>query len=157
MVLGSVDFLGNPIGVLNHVGLGITEFVSEVGDGHLAGGVASLAQHVAFGLADGASKITGSISSGLGKASDVITTSTAHRSIMILLSRERTLMWVHRLPRDGSCRTAHTPHQCSSLDVCKQASIYADVFANSLLLLLPPHTDFKGPRGLYGKRELSSK
>ena len=68
MVLGSVDFLGNPIGVLNHVGLGITEFVSEVGDGHLAGGVASLAQHVAFGLADGASKITGSISSGLGKA-----------------------------------------------------------------------------------------
>lgn len=68
MVLGSVDFLGNPIGVLNHVGLGITEFVSEVGDGHLGSGVASLAQHVAFGLADGASKITGSISSGLGKA-----------------------------------------------------------------------------------------
>lgn len=69
MVVGSADFLGNPIGVLNNVGLGLQEFVSEVStSGNMIKGGVTLTQHVTHGLADSASKLTGSISTALGAA-----------------------------------------------------------------------------------------
>lgn len=68
MIVGSVDFLGNPIGIVNNVTDGLKAFVSESATGNLFGGSLSLAKHVTHGLADSASKLTGSISAGLGRA-----------------------------------------------------------------------------------------
>eukprot|EP00041_Stephanoeca_diplocostata_P038483 m.1519536 g.1519536 ORF g.1519536 m.1519536 type:complete len:264 (+) comp25224_c0_seq8:326-1117(+) len=68
MIVGSVDFLGNPIGIVNNVTDGLKAFVSESATGNLFGGSLSLAKHVTHGLADSASKFTGSISAGLGRA-----------------------------------------------------------------------------------------
>ena len=68
MIVGSVDFLGNPIGILNNVGRGIEAFVSETSTGNVFGGAGSFVQHVTHGLADSVSKLSGSISTNLGRA-----------------------------------------------------------------------------------------
>ena len=61
---------------------------------------------------------------------------TARRSIM-KSALERTLMGCTHLTRTGSGRTAH-PHQCPlDLDVCKLASVYADVRS---ILMTPSHS-----------------
>lgn len=67
-IVGSIDFLGNPLGTLQTVRAGVQEFVTETQAGNLVGGGISLAQHVTSGLADSVSKLTGSISTGLGRA-----------------------------------------------------------------------------------------
>jgi hypothetical protein len=68
LILGSADFLMNPIGIVNQVGLGLQEFVSKASDGHLVQGSAGFAQHVTYGVADGLSKATGRASAALGAA-----------------------------------------------------------------------------------------
>ena len=62
LILGSTDFLGNPLGFLNDVQEGVSGFVS---DGNLGG----LVKNVAHGAANSAAKMTGSLSYGLSRAS----------------------------------------------------------------------------------------
>ena len=62
LILGSTDFLGNPLGFINDVQEGVSGFVS---DGNLSG----LVKNVAHGAANSAAKMTGSLSYGLSKAS----------------------------------------------------------------------------------------
>merc|ERR1719430_3018306 len=62
LILGSTDFLGNPLGFLNDVQEGVSGLVS---DGNLGG----LVKNVAHGAANSAAKMTGSLSYGLSKAS----------------------------------------------------------------------------------------
>ncbi|CAF3567800.1 unnamed protein product [Adineta steineri] len=59
-ILGSVDFLGNPLGLFNDVTDGVTSFLDH-------GNVAGLVKNVAHGVADSTSKFTGTLSYGLGK------------------------------------------------------------------------------------------
>ena len=82
-IIGSADFLGNPIGILNHTAMGMKEFVSEVTGGNVVSGGISLAAHMTHGLADSASKLTGSISSGLGAV-------TMDKEYQISQARERS-------------------------------------------------------------------
>jgi len=58
-ILGSVDFLGNPLGLFNDV----TDGIASLADGSVAG----LVKNVAHGVADSTSKFTGTLSYGLGK------------------------------------------------------------------------------------------
>lgn len=63
-ILGTVDFLGNPLGLFNDVTDGIASLVDR-------GSVTGLVKSVAHGVADSTSKFTGTISHGIGKlASD---------------------------------------------------------------------------------------
>ncbi|CAF3915138.1 unnamed protein product, partial [Rotaria magnacalcarata] len=63
-ILGSVDFLGNPLGLFNDVTDGFASLVDH-------GSVSGLVKSVAHGVADSTSKFTGTLSYGLGKlASD---------------------------------------------------------------------------------------
>ena len=59
-ILGSVDFLGNPLGLIHDV----TDGLSCLVDQH---SVSGLVKNVAHGVADSTSKVTGSLSHGLGK------------------------------------------------------------------------------------------
>jgi len=59
-ILGSVDFLGNPLGFIHDVSDGLTCLVDQ-------GSVSGLVKNVAHGVADSTSKVTGSLSHGLGK------------------------------------------------------------------------------------------
>ena len=61
LILGSTDFLGNPIGFMND----LTEGVSGLIDGDLGG----LVKNVTHGAANSAAKVTGSLSHGLSKVS----------------------------------------------------------------------------------------
>ena len=61
LILGSTDFLGNPIGFMND----LSEGVSGLIDGDLGG----LVKNVTHGAANSAGKITGSLSHGLSKVS----------------------------------------------------------------------------------------
>ncbi|CAG9856524.1 unnamed protein product [Phyllotreta striolata] len=60
IILGSVDFIGNPLGLVNDVSEGITGFITE-------GSVRSLVKNVTHGMSNSAAKITESLSDGLGK------------------------------------------------------------------------------------------
>lgn len=60
IILGSVDFLGNPLGFVNDVTDGVSSLLKD-------GDVRSLVGNVAHGLSDSAAKVTESISDGLGK------------------------------------------------------------------------------------------
>ena len=74
-VLGSADFLGNPIGLFTNVSSGVQDFFvqpydsvmlngsKDLGIG-IARGAGSLAKKTVFGLSDGLTKITGSIGKG---------------------------------------------------------------------------------------------
>ncbi|CAF2761002.1 unnamed protein product [Rotaria sp. Silwood2] len=59
-ILGSVDFLGNPLGLFNDVTDGFASLVDH-------GSVAGLVKSVAHGVADSTSKFTGTLSYGLGR------------------------------------------------------------------------------------------
>lgn len=58
-ILGAVDFLGNPLGLMNDVSDGISKFIHE-------GNVGELIKNVTHGLSDSAAKLSGSLSDGLG-------------------------------------------------------------------------------------------
>ncbi|CAF3844146.1 unnamed protein product [Rotaria sordida] len=59
-IVGSVDFLGNPLGLIHDVTNGLTCLVDQ-------GSVSGLVKNVTHGVADSTSKVTGSLSHGLGK------------------------------------------------------------------------------------------
>jgi vacuolar protein sorting-associated protein 13D len=59
-ILGSVDFLGNPLGLFNDVTDGFASLVDH-------GSVTGLVKNVAHGVADSTSKFTGTLSYGLGR------------------------------------------------------------------------------------------
>jgi hypothetical protein len=60
LILGSTDFLGNPLGFLNDVSEGFSGLVSE---GNLGG----LFKNVTHGAANSTAKMTGALSYGLSK------------------------------------------------------------------------------------------
>eukprot|EP00057_Strongylocentrotus_purpuratus_P014712 XP_011669186.1 PREDICTED: vacuolar protein sorting-associated protein 13D [Strongylocentrotus purpuratus] len=60
-ILGSVDFLGNPIGLLQDFKDGLKELVLE-------GSVTGLVKNVTHGMSNTAAKVTGTISDGIGTA-----------------------------------------------------------------------------------------
>ncbi|DBA00351.1 TPA: hypothetical protein N0F65_000536, partial [Lagenidium giganteum] len=74
-ILGSFDFLGNPVGFLDHIGTGVRDFVYEPLEGlkvggkafskGLAKGTASLVSNTLDGTFDAASKISGTVGQGL--------------------------------------------------------------------------------------------
>ncbi|GHJ87556.1 hypothetical protein NliqN6_3958 [Naganishia liquefaciens] len=78
-VLGSADFLGNPVGLLNNVSSGFTDIFyepyqgivmhggKELGVG-LARGASSFAKKLTYGFSDSFSKVTGSIGKGISAA-----------------------------------------------------------------------------------------
>ncbi|CAF4967053.1 unnamed protein product [Rotaria sp. Silwood1] len=59
-IIGSVDFLGNPLGLIHDVSNGLTCLVDQ-------GSVSGLVKNVTHGVADSTSKVTGSLSHGLSK------------------------------------------------------------------------------------------
>ncbi len=78
-VLGSADFLGNPVGLFTNVSSGVSDFFVQPyesvilgGGGDLGVGIArgagSLAKKTVFGLSDSVAKVTGSIGKGLSAA-----------------------------------------------------------------------------------------
>ncbi|KAK3518898.1 hypothetical protein QTP70_014935, partial [Hemibagrus guttatus] len=62
-VLGSVDFLGNPMGLLNDVSEGVSELIKY-------GNVGGLIRNVTHGVSNSAAKFAGTLSDGLGKTMD---------------------------------------------------------------------------------------
>lgn len=60
MILGSVDFLGNPLGFMSDVSKGISGFVYE-------GSVEALVKNVTHGIFNSAAKVSESLSDGLGR------------------------------------------------------------------------------------------
>ncbi|CAH1990127.1 unnamed protein product [Acanthoscelides obtectus] len=60
IILGSVDFIGNPLGLMNDVSEGLSGFLYE-------GNVGALVKNVTHGMSNSAAKITESLSDGLGK------------------------------------------------------------------------------------------
>lgn len=80
VVLGSADFLGNPVGLFNNVSSGVaaifyepyqgfvmTDRPQDLGYG-IAKGFGSFAKNTVFGFSDSISKLTGSMSKGLAAA-----------------------------------------------------------------------------------------
>ena len=61
IILGSTDFLGNPIGFLNDISEGVSGLVSE-------GNIGGLIKNVAHGAANSTAKVTGTLSYGISKA-----------------------------------------------------------------------------------------
>ncbi|XP_014665863.1 PREDICTED: vacuolar protein sorting-associated protein 13D-like [Priapulus caudatus] len=61
-ILGSVDFLGNPLGLFNDVTEGLSGLISE-------GNVGGLLKNVAHGVSNSTARFTGSLSDTLGKVS----------------------------------------------------------------------------------------
>lgn len=80
-ILGSADFLGNPVGLFNNISSGVTDIFYEPYQGlilsdkpeefglGIAKGAASFAKKTVFGFSDSFSKFTGSLSKGLAAAS----------------------------------------------------------------------------------------
>ncbi|XP_053546399.1 intermembrane lipid transfer protein VPS13D isoform X2 [Bombina bombina] len=62
-ILGSVDFLGNPMGLLNDVSEGVTGLIKY-------GNVGGLFRNVTHGVSNSAAKFAGTLSDGLGKTMD---------------------------------------------------------------------------------------
>nr|XP_021397725.1 vacuolar protein sorting-associated protein 13D isoform X2 [Lonchura striata domestica] len=62
-ILGSVDFLGNPMGLLNDVSEGFTGLIKY-------GNVGGLIRNVTHGVSNSAAKFAGTLSDGLGKIMD---------------------------------------------------------------------------------------
>jgi vacuolar protein sorting-associated protein 13D len=59
-ILGSTDFLGNPLGLVNDVTEGVSGLIND-------GNVGALVQNVTFGLSNSAAKFAGTLSNGLGR------------------------------------------------------------------------------------------
>ncbi|XP_024914858.1 vacuolar protein sorting-associated protein 13D isoform X3 [Cynoglossus semilaevis] len=62
-ILGSVDFLGNPMGLLNDVTEGVSELIKY-------GNVGGLIRNVTHGVSNSAAKFAGTLSDSLGKTMD---------------------------------------------------------------------------------------
>ncbi|XP_014854531.1 PREDICTED: vacuolar protein sorting-associated protein 13D isoform X2 [Poecilia mexicana] len=62
-ILGSVDFLGNPMGLLNDVSEGMTKLIKH-------GNVHGMLLNVTHGVSNSAAKFAGTLSDGLGKTMD---------------------------------------------------------------------------------------
>lgn len=60
VILGSVDFLGNPLGFVNDVTEGVSGLIYE-------GSVKTLVKNVTHGISNSAAKVTESLSDGLGR------------------------------------------------------------------------------------------
>jgi vacuolar protein sorting-associated protein 13A/C len=80
VVIGSADFLGNPVGLFNNISSGVADIFYEPYQGlvtdrpqdlgiGIAKGASSFVKKSVFGLSDSVSKFTGSISKGLAAAS----------------------------------------------------------------------------------------
>jgi len=80
IVIGSADFLGNPVGLFNNLSSGVADIFYEPYQGlvtdrpqdlgiGIAKGASSFVKKSVFGLSDSVSKFTGSISKGLAAAS----------------------------------------------------------------------------------------
>ncbi|SMY22303.1 unnamed protein product [Zymoseptoria tritici ST99CH_1A5] len=80
IVIGSADFLGNPVGLFNNISSGVADIFYEPYQGlvtdrpqdlgvGIAKGAGSFVKKSVFGLSDSVSKFTGSISKGLAAAS----------------------------------------------------------------------------------------
>lgn len=69
-VLFSLDFLGNPIGMVQNLTTGLGSFVAESASGNVLEGGKTLAMNVAQSIADSTSKLTASVSSGLSRLVD---------------------------------------------------------------------------------------
>lgn len=80
IVIGSADFLGNPVGLFNNISSGVADIFYEPYQGlvtdrpqdlgvGIAKGASSFVKKSVFGLSDSVSKFTGSISKGLAVAS----------------------------------------------------------------------------------------
>lgn len=81
IILGSADFLGNPVGLFNNISSGVTDIFYEPYQGlvmtdrpqdlgiGIAKGASSFVKKSVFGLSDSMAKFTGSISKGLAAAS----------------------------------------------------------------------------------------
>lgn len=78
-ILGSADFLGNPVGLFNNLSSGVVDIFYEPYQGFImdrpdqlgrgiAKGAASFVKKSVFGVSDSFSKVTGSISKGLAAA-----------------------------------------------------------------------------------------
>ncbi|KFA74354.1 hypothetical protein S40288_06674 [Stachybotrys chartarum IBT 40288] len=80
-ILGSADFLGNPVGLFNNISSGVTDIFYEPYQGlmlsdkpeefglGIAKGAGSFAKKTVYGFSDSFSKFTGSLSKGLAAAS----------------------------------------------------------------------------------------
>ncbi|XP_063001312.1 intermembrane lipid transfer protein VPS13D isoform X9 [Elgaria multicarinata webbii] len=62
-ILSSVDFLGNPMGLLNDVSEGVTGLIKY-------GNVGGLIRNITHGVTNSAAKVAGTLSDGLGKTMD---------------------------------------------------------------------------------------
>ncbi|CCD24807.1 membrane morphogenesis protein VPS13 NDAI_0D04940 [Naumovozyma dairenensis CBS 421] len=81
-ILGSADFLGNPVGLFNTISSGVWDLFYEPYQGymmndrpqeigiHLAKGGASFAKKTVFGLSDSMAKLTSSVAKGLSVTQD---------------------------------------------------------------------------------------
>jgi len=80
VIIGSADFLGNPVGLFNNISSGVADIFYEPYQGlindrpqdlgiGIAKGASSFVKKSVFGLSDSVSKFTGSISKGLAAAS----------------------------------------------------------------------------------------
>ena len=79
-VIGSADFIGNPVGLFTNISAGVQDVFYEpyqgilVGEGiqelglGLAKGAKSLVKKTVFSVSDSVSKVTGSVSKGITKA-----------------------------------------------------------------------------------------
>ncbi|KAG0003109.1 hypothetical protein BGZ80_007728 [Entomortierella chlamydospora] len=80
LILGSIEFLGNPVGLFNNLSSGVADFFYEPYQGFVMGdrpqdfglglarGTSSLLKKTVFGLSDSLAKISGSVSKGLSAA-----------------------------------------------------------------------------------------
>lgn len=82
IILGSADFLGNPVGLFNNISSGVWDLFYEPYQGymlndrpseigiHIAKGGLSFAKKTVFGLSDSMAKFTGSVAKGLSVTQD---------------------------------------------------------------------------------------
>merc|ERR1711881_551650 len=80
IILGSADFLGNPVGLFNNISSGVADIFYEPYQGFImsdrpeqlgigiAKGATSFVKKSVFGVSDSFSKVTGSIAKGLAEA-----------------------------------------------------------------------------------------
>ncbi|KAF9435541.1 hypothetical protein BGZ76_006083 [Entomortierella beljakovae] len=80
LVLGSIEFLGNPVGLFNNLSSGVADFFYEPYQGFIMGdrpqdfgmglarGTSSLLKKTVFGFSDSLAKISGSVGKGLSAA-----------------------------------------------------------------------------------------
>src|ERR1700754_1460413 len=79
-ILGSADFLGNPVGLFNNISSGVADIFYEPYQGFIMSdrpeqlgigivkGASSFVKKSVFGFSDSFSKVTGSIAKGLSEA-----------------------------------------------------------------------------------------